>query len=224
MHRSPSLNSQRGPTWARVFVACTLVLAGVVLSGCHKEKTPSISVTEAPIVRLMKPPIRKIVRNVGQPSFVEAYERTSIYPKMTGYIGKWNVDIGDKVKKDQVMATLLVPELEEEYETKKFLVMLDEKKIDLAQQVVKVAEAEIKSADAKLDETKANLDKYEADVKRWDVQVTRLTREVEKGIVDPQVLLAAQNQLRATIAGREAAKATIEKAKADVLSKNAYKL
>ena len=38
---------------------------------------------------------------------------------MTGYIEKWNVDIGDKVKKGDTLATLFVPELVEDYETRR---------------------------------------------------------------------------------------------------------
>ena len=60
-------------------------------------------------MRLIGPPARNIVRVVGQPSFIESYERTSIYPKPTAYIEKWIVDIGDKVKKNDVLATLLRP-------------------------------------------------------------------------------------------------------------------
>src|SRR4051794_30299984 len=94
--------------------------AAVAASGCGKgEPTHYASVTRPPTVRLTRPVARDIVRTVGQPSFIEAYERTSIYPKVTGYIEKWIVDIGDKVKKDQVLATLFVPELVEDYGTKK---------------------------------------------------------------------------------------------------------
>ena len=60
-------------------------------------------------MRLIQPRTRNIVRTVGQPSFIESYERTSIYPKPTAYIQKWIVDIGDKVAKNDVLATLFAP-------------------------------------------------------------------------------------------------------------------
>ena len=51
----------------------------------------------------------------ANPASSQSYERTSIYPKMTAYIEKWNVDIGDKVQKGDVLADLFVPELREDW-------------------------------------------------------------------------------------------------------------
>jgi HlyD family secretion protein len=198
------------------------LLAAMALPGCgHKAEGTSTSVSEPPTVRIIKPEYRKIVRVVGQPSFVEAYERTSIYPKVTGYIKKWNVDIGDKVKKGDVLATLFVPELEEDWETKKATVKLDEEKVELALQVVEVAKADVKAAEARLEEAQAMVVKFKSDVDRWDSEVKRLKREVERGVVDPQVLLESQNQYRMSEAAWKAAKATVAKAEAQLLSEKA---
>ena len=131
------------------------------------------------------------------------------------------MDIGDKVKKGEVLATLFVPELVEDFGTKKATVELDKQRIELALKVVKVAEADVKAAEARLDEAKAILDKYEAEVERWDSEVKRLKHEVDRGVVDPQVLLESTNQLKSSTAARDAAKATIMKAEADLLSKQA---
>jgi HlyD family secretion protein len=197
------------------------LLAVLAAPGCAKPKVSPPSVSEPPAVEVIQPQVRNIVRVVGQPSFIESYERTSIYPKVTGYIKKWNVDIGDKVKKGDVLATLFVPELEEDWETKKATVKLDEERVDLALKLVKVAEADVKAAEARLIEVKAILEKYQSDVDRWGSEVKRLEREVERGVVDPQVLLESKNQHRANIASRNAAKAAILKAEAELLSKQA---
>ena len=73
---------------------------------------------------------------IGQPSFIESYERTSVFPKLTAYIEKWNVDIGDKVKKGETLAKLFVPELVEDFGTKNATVELDKEQIELAQKLV----------------------------------------------------------------------------------------
>jgi HlyD family secretion protein len=198
------------------------LLAAMVAPGCsHEAKIEFSTVTKPPSVQVINPPVRTIVRVVGQPSFIEAYERTSVFPKLMAYIEKWNVDIGDRVKKGDTLATLFVPELVEDHGTKGATVELDKQRIELARKVVKVAEAEVQSSKAGLAEARAILDKFEAMVERWDSEVKRLQNEVDRGVVDPQVLLESTNQLKSSVAAREAAKATISRAEADLLSSEA---
>ena len=205
---------------ARLMAFC--LLSALASPGCgHEKKSSPPSVSKPPTVRLIHPQVRTIVRTVGQPSFVESYEHTSIYPKLVGYIEKWNVDIGDRVKKGDVLATLFVPELVEDFGTKKATVKLDEEKVDLALKLVKVDEANVEAAEAYLLSVKAILARYEAEVERWDSEVKRLTREVQRGVVDPQVLLESNNQWKSSQARRDAAKADIAKAEAQLLSAKA---
>jgi multidrug efflux pump subunit AcrA (membrane-fusion protein) len=196
--------------------------AALAVPGCgHHEESHYSSVSKPPTVQLVQPELRDIVRVVGQPSFIESYERTSIYPKLTGYIEKWNVDIGDMVKKGDVLATLFVPELVEDFSTKKATVKLDEERVELARKLVEVAAADVKAARAALDEAKAILAKYQSEADRWESEVDRLKHEVQRGVVDPQILLESTNQFRAATAARDAARATIEKAAAELLSREA---
>lgn len=192
-------------------------------AGCVKTRSTAAQHDgpEPPTVRVTQPEVRSIVRVIGQPSFIEAYERTSIYSKLTAYIEKWNVDIGDRVKKGEVLSTLFVPELVEEYGTKKATVELDRERVDLAQKLVEVADADVKAATARLAEAKATLAEYEAQVDRWKTQVKRLSHEVDRGVVDPQILLESTNQLKASTSARDSAEATISKAEAELLSSQA---
>ena len=86
---------------------------------------------------------------------------------------------------------------------------------------MEVADADVKAAKARLDEAKAILGKYQAEVDRWDSEVKRLKNEVKRGVVDPQILLESTNQWKSSIASRDAAKATIAKAEAELLSEQA---
>ncbi len=198
------------------------ILAVLATSGCSKEKQKTApSVSEPPALHMIYPELKSISRVVGQPSFVQSYERTSIYPKVTAFIQKWNVDIGDRVQKGDVLADLFVPELREQWETKKATVKLDKEKVALALKMVKVAEADVKAAEWHVAETQRVLDAYKAAVDRWEVEDERLAREVKKTVVDPQVLLETKHQHRAAVARWNAQKATIAKADAELLAKRA---
>jgi multidrug efflux pump subunit AcrA (membrane-fusion protein) len=198
------------------------LLAALLGPGCRREAAVEFAVdTKPPTMQVIRPQVRNIVREVGQPSFIEAYERTSIFSKPTAFIEKWIVDIGDKVKKGDTLATLFVPELVEDRETKGATVVLDRERIALAREVVGVATADVKAATARLQESRAILDKFEAEVERWDSEVKRLQREVDRGVVDSRILLESNNQLKASIAMRDHARATIKKADAELLSRRA---
>src|SRR5579883_2076374 len=198
------------------------LVAVLAAPGCHHEEENRYkSVARPPVVQLIEPRARNMVRVVGQPSFIEAYERSSVYPKMNAYIQEWKVDIGDKVKKDQPLAYLFVPELVEEHGTKKATVVLDRERVDLALKVVKVAEADVEAAQARLEEARAELASDQAEVERWDSEVKRLDSEVKRGVLSPQDLLEATNQWKKNIAARDAAKATVMKAEAELLSRQA---
>jgi HlyD family secretion protein len=204
------------------WVSMLCCLAATAFSGCrHEEETEYTSSSEPPSVQVTQPEVRKIVRVVGQPSFIEAYERSSVYPKMSAYIKEWMADIGDLVEKGDVLATLFVPEVIEDLETKKATVVLDEEQIELALKMVDVAAADVEAAKARLVEAEAILADYQSQVDRWDLQVKRLGRETKRGVVDPQILLESQNQLKASKAARDKAEATIVKARAELLSEEA---
>ena len=208
--------SNRAAHW----LACTL-LPALAVCGCGKEEKTAPSVSEPPVLDVIHPELRKLSRVVGQPSFVQSYERTSIYPKLTAYIEKWNVDIGDHVRKGDVLAELFVPELREQWETKKATVQYDAERVKFAEEQVKVVTARVKAAKARLAEAKAILGKYQAEVERWRIQVERIEREVERQVIAPQILLESQNELKADIAARDAAEATIDKAASDLEAEQA---
>ena len=178
----PAISDRLASLRRPVFLLFAGLLAALAAPGCgHKEKAGHTSVAEPPTVQLIQPQVRNIVRVVGQPSFIQSYERSSVYPKMNAYIQKWIVDIGDKVKKDDVLATLFVPELVEDYGTKKATVVLDRERVALAKVVVEVAKANVKAAEARLEEARAELASYQAEVERWDSEAKRLQRRGRPG-------------------------------------------
>ena len=205
------------------------------LTGCGSKSEPAAAAPTMPTVTTVHIAKRDIIRTVGQPAFVNAYEQASIFPKLSGFIKKWNVDIGDRVKKDQVLATLFIPELEEEYNFKRATVSLEIVLVEQAKKVVDAADGTLKAAVAKVTQATAEVGKFEAEVNRWLSEVKRLTTLVEQRVVDKQILDESTRQLRsneaaraASLAGvlvadaqRVAAEAELAKAKVDVLAASA---
>jgi multidrug efflux pump subunit AcrA (membrane-fusion protein) len=189
---------------------------------CHRQEENHYSTVAKPqTVQLVQPQVRDIVRTVSQPSFTQAFERSSVFPKMNAYIEKWIVDIGDKVKKGDALATLFVPELVADHGTKKATVVLDRERIVLAETVVEVAKADVAAAEAQLEESKAELAGYRAEAERWDSEVKRLEGELKRGVVNPQDVLQTTNRWKATVALRDTAAATVRKSDAELLSRRA---
>jgi multidrug efflux pump subunit AcrA (membrane-fusion protein) len=87
--------------------------------GCSRHPKAREPIHVRPHVRLITPERRTITRTASQPGFIEAYEQTAIYPKVSGFVEKWHVDIGDPIKKGQILLRIAVPELEAEYREKK---------------------------------------------------------------------------------------------------------
>jgi RND family efflux transporter MFP subunit len=135
-------------------------------------------------------PQRQTVRRVfKRPGYnLEAYQRTPLFAKISGYVRQWNVDIGDQVRKDQVMAELWVPEMEVELQQKKAA-------IDQAEAEIQQARAAVLRARAEYDRTKS--------------QSERLARVGGRGML-------AQESVEEARLGFEASKAGVAKAEADV--------
>ncbi len=219
----PSAVSDR-PVHSRrpVFWILVGLLYALAAPGCHEAaKSRYTTVGKPQTVRLVQPQVRDIVRVVGQPSFTQSYERSSVYPKMNAYILKWIVDIGDRVKKDDVLATLFVPELVVDHGTKKATVVLDRERIALANAVVEVAAANVEAAEARLEEARADLASYRAEAERWESETKRLDNELKRGVVNPQDVLQTTNRWKACVAMRDTAAATVQKADAELLSRRA---
>jgi hypothetical protein len=111
--------------------------------------------------------------------------------------------------------------LVEDWKKKGASVEFDKKCVQLAETKVEVAGADVQVAAARLKVAKATWEQSKSEVTRWESETARLRREDDRGVVDPQTLLEAENQLRENTAAREAAVADIAKAEADLQSKQA---
>ncbi|MHB1422522.1 MAG: efflux RND transporter periplasmic adaptor subunit [Gemmataceae bacterium] len=187
-----------------------LVLAA--LGGCHKAEPTGQPIAVEPEVKLVNPERRDLHREVGQPGYVYAYEQTSLFAKVAGYIEEWMVDIGDLVKKGQLLTHIYVPELHARHREKKADVYLDNVHVRVAEQMVEVARARLDVARADVMQAREDVKKYQASVDRWSSEVVRLNSVSD--VVTKQILEESKKRLAADIAARDAASAVVTAAQA----------
>jgi HlyD family secretion protein len=210
-------------------LAGLLILACVV--GCSKAKVEKpAQISLEPQVKLERPELRDIHRSIAQPGAIEPYEQTAIYSKIPGFVQKWHVDIGDRVKKGDLLIELIVPELADEHVQKVAQVEQYKAVVNQSEKLVNVAESNVLTAKDAIIEAQANVERYKADVERWQGEANRLAGLAKDGVVNAEVLAETENQLRSSEAAREsalaavkskeslrvAAEAQVDKAKADL--------
>ncbi len=197
--------------------------ACMLAAGCHKAPPARPPAEAAPRVRL-EPVARRDLRHVvEQPGYVSAFEQTSLFPKVTGYIKGWNgtIDIGTRIKENDVLATISVPELDAELKEKKSLVVRDQKRLEVARRLVKVAKRNLEVCLAETKQALAKVREAQASVERWEVEVKRLDSAARERAVNPEVFTEAVKQLQAEKAAYDAAEAFAEAARARELSHQA---
>jgi len=164
-------------------------------------------------VAVVKPERRTIRRSIEQPGTVEPFEQAPLFVKVPGYVEKFNVDIGDRVKKGDVLAVLSVPELNEELKQKQALVAQAKAEVKLAEAALAAARAGVQTAEALVEEMKAGRARADALVSRWKSENERLQKSA-RGAVDQQQLDETRYQLRAAEAGRAEVEAKVKSAEA----------
>ena len=157
----------------------------------------------------MVSPARASLRwTVQQPADIEAFEQTPIVPKIAGYVQKWNVDIGDHVKKGQTLAVLWVPDMVAELDQRKA-------EVEQARKLFEVAEAHVASAAAQVEEARAGLRRARADAQYCKLQHDRITQLTDSAVINQQVKDESWNRLESAEAGVKEAEAKVVRAEAD---------
>jgi RND family efflux transporter MFP subunit len=101
--------------------AFVLLAGGVALGAAryHAQQEQVMATAEqardlVPSLRVATVEASPGIVSVTLPATTASFAQANIYARATGYIAKRNVDIGDHVKKDEVLAELAVPELDDQ--------------------------------------------------------------------------------------------------------------
>jgi len=180
-------------------------------TGCKHQSAEASSEAPppVPVVKTARPEQVTFHRLIEQPAWIEAFEVTPIYAKISGYVQEVRADIGTRVRKDGLLAKLWVPELVEELNQKA-------EQVRQAEKILAVAQARIVTAKAQVQEAEAALVRFEATHAYWKNQSERFTRiDKSSEVMDRQSVEEALNQHRSAAAGVKEAQAKIESARAN---------
>jgi len=95
-------------------VAAAVVIGGLATRHSQAEQLKEAAAERAvPTVNLVS--LRDVAGTPMElPARIEAWSRAPIYARVSGYLARWNVDIGAPVKAGQVLATIETPDLDQD--------------------------------------------------------------------------------------------------------------
>jgi RND family efflux transporter MFP subunit len=196
-----------------------------VLAGCHGRSAEGQELpgeTPAAIrVQVIKPKTGGLERTTVQPATVESFEFVSLFAQVSGVLEHQNVDIGSRVKKGQLLAEILAPELIKEQA--QAAAALEQAKVNLLQ-----AEKHVNAAEADLEATKKLVVQREEEMKSYasyykyrKAELVRFKGLVDTEVIDRQVYDEEVDRCEAAKSRKDAAIAAVDTARFDVLSKAA---
>ncbi len=197
--------TRRGSVVARI-LGVVVMLGGVGLwshlrhstqTRAGSEPAGATNGTDAVSVQVVRPERHNLSRQVALPGSIEAFEQATLYAKAAGYL-KWiKVDIGDRVRKGEVLAEIDVPEIAKEYDA---------------------AEAEVQRAKATLAKAQADLvrARAEVDLKKITYERLKSIREEEPDVLPQQEVDEAKAQFDVARAMVSVAESKIKVAESEV--------
>lgn len=173
------------------FLGIAVVLGAAFLASWipkHRAKTELNATTQAAETAKLKvsvvtPKAKSSDRSLALPASVQPLEETIVYPRANGYIRKWNVDIGDKVKEGDILAEIDTPELDQQ--------------VDQARAQLLQAEANLVQAKANRDFSNTNLQRYKELAPKGVASQQELDKQQAQSLVDEANVKVAQANIEA---------------------------
>lgn len=98
----------------KTYLLPAIVLAGAGAAACGRQAAAQQPVTVAPIVAVAKVGTGDVAQAISIAAEFRPFQEIDVHAKVAGYLKKINVDVGDRVREGELLATLEVPELEDE--------------------------------------------------------------------------------------------------------------
>ncbi|MFO0410884.1 MAG: HlyD family secretion protein, partial [Planctomycetota bacterium] len=221
----------------RLNTLAILVASGVVNLGCKPtvSSLDSEAVTKVPAslverVAAGSVPKKNLQLFSMQPARVEPFEQAPLLSKIAGYVESVAVDVGDQVRKGDLLIALNAPEYQDAVVTKLGLIDQATSQVKQAEAGLVASQAAVDSAKALVLQAQAGIERAEAQVQRWNSENARISKLSEQGTVTKQLAdetlsqylaaVASKNEVEAMVGSEQArlleAQAQVGKARADL--------
>jgi RND family efflux transporter MFP subunit len=243
--KGPARPAAKRPRWGlRLFVLLIVIAGGIgafyvatsgkahtggsgekVAGAGNPERETSASEPKVEVVEAQRGGME---RKTEQPGTIRAFEFAKLYAKVSGYLEKLNVDRGSRVMKDELLATIFVPELKAAVEQAHAAVVRANAAVRQAEAKVKSAQETIKAKMAFLEKARADVQAATAEREYRNKQYNRISdlvsrRAVEERLKDEELdhYHVALSQEHAAVAGVATAEAQVAEAEALLAQANA---
>jgi RND family efflux transporter MFP subunit len=157
-----------------VIVALVVIWGIAARSAAHHTLEKDSAAAAIPTVNVIYPAPSTLSSEISLPGSTQAYTDTPIYARTSGYLKSWYFDIGARVRKGQLMATIETPELDQQ---------------------LQVAQANLKSAQANLDLANVTSARYQNLLKTNSVS----KQETDVAVSDAEAKEAAVDAAMANV-------------------------
>jgi RND family efflux transporter MFP subunit len=162
-----------------------------------------------------------LVRQTSQPGSIHAYESVDMYAKVSGFLKTQAVDIGDVVRRGDVLAVIDAPELEKDVEEMAAAVEQARARAALAEAKVTTAEAEREAVAATLAQAEAEIARQVARRSLGEKQYERIKGLHARDAVEKRLVDEEEQVLESARAGERSARASALIAKAQQVASEA---
>lgn len=200
----------------RIIAAAAIAVSSVGLAQpAVAAKKPAIT------VEVVRPKRGGAQRTTTVPGSLIADQSARLYAKVSGYLKTLNVDIGDEVKANDVLAVIDIPELAKEVERNEAAYEQAQATVLQTKAELATAQADRLAADARVGKAQAGLEDAQAMLKFRKQIYERLEKLVTERAIEEKVAEEREEEYRAAIAALDEAKAEIRDADAAVAAADA---
>jgi RND family efflux transporter MFP subunit len=177
-------SSNAGAARSRLLIAGTAGLLLILFAiglwprwNAMRAAQADVSAEQAAVVVYVVAERGKGKHNLSLPAGIRAFQEATLYARTNGYLKRWHVDIGDRVRAGQVLAEIEAPEADRELEEARAKVAQVSASLELARSTAERYRAAIKEEAASPQEVDEKVGAYEArkaDVNAAKAHVQRL--------------------------------------------------